>query len=520
MKAILLDVIAYIRAHQPTAPDALAERFGITRRTIRTYIRTINNEIAGIARITTARGEGYRIAATDPEALDTLLAARKPGDARESDALPQSGEERVCWLLSDLLTRNDWVTIEELAKTLYVSARTVSHDLRSVERQLASAGLEIEKKPHRGIRVIGPEYSRQLCLAAGSVISDEVWLVTGRMLDTVARSFRTDFHQDLELRINLARHIAPLITRLQQHLLLDNPLTEDIRKRFPLAWAMAFDASSVLADAYGEPVSDDEVAYLALAFALALERRQSQPVGKNVLVICASGAGTARLLEWRIRREFGEHIAQIRVCDAAGAQHEDLTGIDYIFSTVPLTWQPAVPVCFISSFLDPDDVQNVRGLLGPQIATSTVEARFSRSLFFANLNLSTRKEVIGFLCERIREQIEVPENFEELVWERERQMPTAMGGNVAMPHPALAVSERTFACVALLEHPIMWGSRPAQAIFLISVSRNGTDEEGLDAFYEVVSRLLISTEAIRELLSNPRFEQLVTEIRTIATTNR
>ena len=291
MKAILLDVIAYIRAHQPTAPDALAERFGITRRTIRTYIRTINNEIAGIARITTARGEGYRIAVTDPEALDTLLAARKPGDARESGALPQSGEERVCWLLSDLLTRNDWVTIEELANTLYVSARTVSHDLRSVERQLASAGLEIEKKPHRGIRVIGPEYSRQLCLAAGSVISDEVWLVTGRMLDAVERSFRIDFHQDLELRINLARHIAPLITRLQKHLALDNPLADDIRSASHLPGPWPSDASSILADTYDEPISDDEVAYLALAFALALERRQSQPVGKNVLVICASGAG-------------------------------------------------------------------------------------------------------------------------------------------------------------------------------------------------------------------------------------
>ena len=198
--------------------------------------------------------------------------------------------------------------------------------------------------------------------------------------------------------------------------------------------------------------------------------------------------GTARLLEWRIRRELASISLRFAFATPQELEHEDLTGIDYIFSTVPLTWQPAVPVCFISSFLDPDDVQNVRGLLGPQIATSTVEARFSRSLFFARLNLSTRKEVIGFLCERIREQIEVPENFEELVWERERQMPTAMGGNVAMPHPALAVSERTFACVALLEHPIMWGSRPAQAIFLISVSRNGTDEEGLDAFYEVVSR--------------------------------
>ena len=63
----------------------------------------------------------------------------------------------------------------------------------------------------------------------GLVISDGVWRVVSEMLDCVWNAFRFDFRNDLELRMNLARHIVPLAVRLRYHMNLKNPLLADIK---------------------------------------------------------------------------------------------------------------------------------------------------------------------------------------------------------------------------------------------------------------------------------------------------
>lgn len=123
------------------------------------------------------------------------------------------------------------------------------------------------------------------------VISDEVWEVVSDMLERVRRVFRFDFRNDLELRMNLARHIQPLSVRLRYKLKLTNPMLEDIKARYPLSFSIAADASSVIAEKYGASLSHDEIGYIALAFELALERSKTEVAKKNILVICASGGG-------------------------------------------------------------------------------------------------------------------------------------------------------------------------------------------------------------------------------------
>lgn len=49
---------------------------------------------------------------------------------------------------------------------------------------------------------------------------------------------------------------------------LKNPLLKDIKARFPMAYAIALHSSSILTERYGHELKDDEVGYLALAFAL------------------------------------------------------------------------------------------------------------------------------------------------------------------------------------------------------------------------------------------------------------
>ena len=346
------------------------------------------------------------------------------------------------------------------------------------------------------------------------VVTDDMWELAGRMIDVVWNTYRFDFRDDVELRMNLARHLAPLSIRLTYHMHLENPLLDDIKSRFPLAYAMAGEASTELANAYGYYPSEHELGYIAMTFALALERQKTEQDKKRVLVVCASGMASARLLAYKIQREFGEHLASVETCNVTQVASQNFDAIDYVFTTVPLNVSVPVPVREITLLLTDDD----RALMRDVIEGSSQDdpaAYLPRNLFFAHEHFESKQEAITVLVARMRSAYpdEIPENFEELVWQREEAAPTSFGNLVALPHPLFAVSTMTLVAVALLDEPIEWGTEtgPVQAIFLMSFSR--LPETRLDGFYRPVASLLNDGAAIEELLRTQRYEQLIGELR-------
>ena len=106
---------------------------------------------------------------------------------------------------------------------------------------------------------------------------------------------------------------------------------------------------------------------------------------------------------------------------------------------------------------------------------------------------------------------DLPDDFAELVKERERIAPTAFGNLVALPHPMRAVSARTFVAVGLLDEPVTWAGHEVWGVFLISLA---TERDlDLSAFYHTLLRVLMDTDAVRELLDDRRFETLLALVR-------
>lgn len=624
-----IKLIDIIDAHPDIDPVDLAERFSVSDRSVRTYVRKTNEALGSCAQIEKRRGGGYSLRVLNASAF----AAMRARDAHVGqDAVPTTPEARVDYLLNDLLSRADWITVDDLASILFVSRNVITSDLRQVAATLERFGLVLEKRPHYGIRVTGPEMSRRLCLAnltldciigtggsasldviarcvseslaeedfqinsaayqnllvhiavaverirancyvpmepehlermrstpeyliakkvaaaverelttelpeeeigyiaihlagkqtlytpgsdadANLVISDEVWNVVSRMLEMVWNAFHFDFRNDLELRMNLARHIVPLSVRLRYRMRIDNPLLSDIKQRFPVAYSMALESSCILAEEYGNALSEDEVGYIALAFALAIERQKSERPRKNILVVCASGQGSARLLEWRYRQEFGTWLDRIETCDVAHVASRDLTGIDYVFTTVPLERKLPVPVREVKYFLDDEDVNSVRRILsGEAAAAAPLAAYFDERLFLGALDAEDKDGALDALCARVAEVHDVPGDFRALVQRREELAQTCFGNLVAMPHPVTPVTTSTFVAVAVLNHSVSWNGREVRAVFLVSVS--SLRDQKLDAFYRGMARLLTSREAIQKLVSNPDFATLLDVIDT------
>lgn len=340
------------------------------------------------------------------------------------------------------------------------------------------------------------------------VITDEAWDVVSQMLEVVWDSFRFDFRGDLELRMNLARHVMPLAVRLQHRMKLKNPLLSEVKACYPLAYSLASESSVVLANRYGSAPSEDEIGYIALSFALALERQKEAAPKKNILVVCASGAGSARLLEYRYRREFGNYLNRIVTCNASQVDEIDFSDIDYVFTTVPLGRNLPVPVREVTYFLDEHEIADVRELLAHN-SPRDVLSLFDRELFFPHLAEKDKGSVLGRLCDEVAERRTVSPRFSELVWERERRAATSFGNLVAMPHPLEAASEQPIVCVGLLDEAIVWDDfgHEVRAVFLIAVPQEADARTG--SLFSALADLFVSRDGIARLVGDQSWETLV-----------
>lgn len=406
------------------------------------------------------------------------------------------------------------------------SARYVSFDVKTIEENSLDKEFEvamkiaisIEDKFHinfppaeigyMAIHLAGKKMWENAWEAgANLVISPEINKVVIKMLDEVYEIFKIDFREDLELRMTLCQHLLPLEVRIKYDMNMKNPLIEDIKERFSMAYTIASQACIVLNLNYETRLREDEIGYIALAFALALERQRTEIVKKNVLLVCSTGKGSAQLLAYRYLKEFGSYINQISICNVNDIADESFKEIDYVFTTVPISVKIPVPIMQVQYFFDEADIQNVKRMLLKGNTKDSVVKYYKEDLFISSLDCKTKEEVLSYMCRHTKELLEVPQSFYESVMKREAIARTEFGNLVAMPHPNETMSKETFVCVAILKEPILWEERDVQVVFLVSVENSEVVD--LQNFYEVTAKFLLSTNCIQELIKNRTYETMM-----------
>ncbi len=345
-------------------------------------------------------------------------------------------------------------------------------------------------------------------------IDMEINQLVNRMLESVYQAFLLDFRSDFDLNTSLRQHMVSLRIRLQYRLRLDNPILKEIKEVYSFPYAVAAHGSTVLAEHFHTIVPEEEIGYLALCFALSLKRQNRQKYKRNILLVCASGVGSAKLFEYRFREMFEEYLDRIETCEIGALVSMDFTNIDYVFSTVPVEAPLPVPVCQVQYFFDRHNINEVERILKHENADSICRY-FHRDLFFTDIGGSTREEILHNLCRRIGAARELPGDFEQCVLKRENLMQTDFCRYTAIPHPYKPITRDTFVAVAILEKPVLWHMYEVQVIFLLSIS---DQKENLEDFYNTVPKFMMEEPYIKRLLLSRKFETLMDIIKTVEQT--
>ena len=425
------------------------------------------------------------------------------------------------FMMSDASFRN--LAIHLLIALNRISDRTVipEHpsgvfaDLRDTKEWTIAEDLYRQLSEETGVHIPETEIGYvTIHLRGKKMISDESEMVLypetlnmlAQILQSVREKFGYDFSGDIELYGALAMHMQPLLERLKYGLRIHNPLLDQIHTDNPEAFDIAVYAASMMNEKTGAEIDENEIGYLALHFSMAMERLDIQKK-KRILVICASGAGTSRLLAYRVRKNFADSIDTVDTMSYFDLQNHPDCGYDLILSTVPIYFPVSAPVLRIKEIPDMEDFGRIDTALQENPADlDFLQNCFDRDLIFPDQDLHDPETIILQLADAIAAKTAVEPGFGPMVLERERLSSTAIGNMVAFPHAARPMSDVTKVAVMSLKEPCDWYGTKVRLIFLTTVQRNGSRE--FAAFSEAMSALFTDKEILGCLMDRLTYDGL------------
>lgn len=336
-----------------------------------------------------------------------------------------------------------------------------------------------------------------------------------RIIDTVLHeivvAYGMDFSFDMSLRTALALHLEPMMARLSYGMIIQNPLLDQTKAESPTAFEMGILLANHVHEEHGLEMSAAEIGYVALHFALAIERFQAKGSKKNVIVICASGLGSSQILMYRIRSRFGAYIESILTTQLYDLQNINQDSYDFILSTVPVPFSTRIPVINIQCFLDDGDLDKVGSALLTQREGEAPDSAFVDRFFcaeevYTDISARNRRGVIHEMVERLQRTRRLPADFEEQVLQRERFSATEFGNGVAMPHPMKAITDETFVAVAVLRRQVRWKAQQVRFVFMLSVGTGEHETFGL--LHEALSALVFDKTSLARLAHNPCLDEI------------
>ncbi|PXZ05879.1 BglG family transcription antiterminator [Gilliamella apicola] len=335
------------------------------------------------------------------------------------------------------------------------------------------------------------------------------------------------FWHDEQLKNGLIQHLKPMLVRLQQNIKLENPLIDEIKGQYGEVFRLVKHYFNQLPNLNKYDVNDDEWGYLALHFLASLEKLKNDQKAK-VLIICATGLGSAQLLKNRVEREFDERVKIVATRGYYEIEPAMLNDIDFIISSVDLSSKVfKVPVFHVSVFLCEEDVQAIRRYLSHRQAPNSLpknvlplvsdDKKQNHSKYIAELfdeiaadyfylchQKPTKQAVLDHLLNllSVNEAKTFKQEMNKQMEKRQAIGEIIFSSTIVVPHPAIPVGKIAKIAIAVIPEGLIWDEHYQDIKFIFMIS---------PSIYQN-SNLAMMTKAIVNLIDELAIQQAMLKI--------
>ena len=323
--------------------------------------------------------------------------------------------------------------------------------------------------------------------------------ISKEVTEEISKKIYQDIAKDEQLVKDLAQHFRQTFYMLNSGLKVINPLLNEIKEHYVDLYKIVNNTCRLIFSRYNFIIPSEEVGYITMHIAVAIQKQQETLKSINILVVCPSGIGTAKILCNKLKALYNN----IGIIDVVSLH--DINNIinkdkyDLILSTVSVNFEKKDNLIVVSHFMTGDDINNISNFISNfkannnekrlKLFTETKDNKVTSDEYeLANTmvkNFQIKKsnsdcieDLINFIVEDIYE-INIGKNKEvirELILERQEN------GNVVIPGTHVALIHTRSDEIA---YPFVGVYRIKKSLAMKSI---GFSTEEVDTFIVIFAR--------------------------------
>lgn len=171
--------------------------------------------------------------------------------------------------------------------------------------------------------------------------------------------FHRPFSEDTDFLESLVAHLGPAITRVRHGITIRNPMMSEIHAYYQNTFRIVKKSLQKLYSEYSYDLSDDEIGYITIHLAAALERTK-QPL--QTVLVCHGGSGASNLL----MRKLTAQLPEIRIISQESfltIQRADLSQAELIITTIELNIDTEIPILTVNSLIHDYDILRLKEII-------------------------------------------------------------------------------------------------------------------------------------------------------------
>ena len=622
----LCRILKIIEQSNITTAQSIADKLGVSTKTVRNEIKELNKLLKGYALIDNKQGK-YILYVIDQTNFYKVIQ-----DLRIQDDFFNSQQNRMSYIFYKLMNSNEPYLTDDLAEEMNIGRTTFVGDLKKLRSKIENYGLQIVGKTSKGLFLEGNEIDIRMCLledmygsiyydykidedivdliskicrenAIGnitighfmnfftvmidrllnghtitelddkylSIKSTKTFEFIDKLLDEVENkipivipeneriflvlpiiSMRTPINSQgikgieisdetidlvqeiislIKKQMNITimpgdffdefvYHMFFMINRVKFGIKIKNPVLEDIKEKYPVAFKMAELSKCLIEDKIKKEVSKDEVGYMAMYFGVFIsENTYKKREIYKVAVICGSGVLTARIISSQLKKILSPE-SEIDMYSSSEVNTELLNKYDLICSTYKLNCDTNVPIIYIKEIFDENQlkkqIEQVKYTEKFEIPIlqgidSIILSLLDEEKFFVLDNNVSYKENINFMVDRLSEKGYVDEGFKERLIKREENSTMIFDKHIAIPHVINYESDNIILSIGVFNDTLIIDeNRDVKLVFLLGIPEMlGENEILLIKIYNEIISIAKDENKLREISKLKNYKDLV-----------
>jgi lichenan operon transcriptional antiterminator len=336
-------------------------------------------------------------------------------------------------------------------------------------------------------------------------ISEEVNTFILHALKEINEKFDIDFRQEIDLRISLALHLMPLLTRIEYNIQNENKLLDQIKQSFPLGFDIAAYMCMLLQNTIDKKIEEGEIAYLAIYFNQYLAKYNDISGKKRILIITSLKRSESILLRQRFATWFSNEITILTLVNTHEVGFLDIEDYDVIFTTEQTELTDKMGAILISFFPSEQEYSKIKLAIDGFNDKFEIVNPFDEALFRYG-HFTNKKEVLDKLCSISVSKVgDKVFQLREAVELREEIGSSYFGNGIALPHPINPILAETFVSVILLKNELDWDSdgNKVHLVMLVAIEKNNAKVFQL---WNYLAKIIQEKGFVDRVIKNPTFE--------------